>query len=69
MNFSKERIRFYEEVRAFHKESGIDSRFHRSALEGYVKACGGSAWDVTDEDHHEYSLWRKGTEKKFSIPK
>lgn len=69
MNFSKERVSFYKEVRAFHKESGLDSRFHRSALEQYVKSQGGSAWDVSDTDHAEYAEWRKGTVKSFTIPK
>ena len=69
MKFSAERIKFYEEVKAFHKSSGIDPRFHRSALEGWVKECGGSAWDVSDQDHSEYAEWRKGTAKAFAIPK
>lgn len=69
MKFSPERIAFYESVVAYHKSSGLDPRFHRSALEGKVKELGGSPWDVSDEDHAEYALWRKGSEKRFTIPK
>lgn len=67
--FSKERVAFYEQVQQYHQESGIDPRFHRSALEGLVKQLGGSPWNVSDQDHEEYALWRKGTVKGFTIPK
>lgn len=69
MKFSKERVTFYESVVTFHKESGLDPRFHRSALEGRVKQLGGSPWDLTEVDHSEYAEWRKGSEKRFTIPK
>lgn len=69
MKFSKARIEFYQQVQQYHKSSGLDPRFHRSALEGWVKECGGSPWDVSETDHAEYAEWRKGEKKSFSIPK
>src|SRR5690554_3172309 len=67
MKFSDARIKFYEEVKAFHETSGLDPRYHRSALEQYFKSCGGNPWSLTDQDHEEYSAWRQSLKKmKFS---
>lgn len=68
MKFSKERVAFYEAVQAYHKEEGLDPRFHRSALEGYFKSMGGDPWSLTEEDHQSYAVWRKGKVKSFTIP-
>lgn len=69
MKFSAERIAFYEGVRTYHQEAGLDPRFHRSALEGYFKSLGGNPWTLTDDDHQQYAEWRKGQVKAFTIPK
>ena len=67
MKFSDARIKFYEEVKAFHETSGLDPRYHRSALEQYFKSCGGNPWSLTDQDHEEYSAWRQSLVNKFTI--